>query len=413
MTPVTPPIETQSVAHTAISEPDVPVSAADGVLIAEDGSVDVLRVIAIFTAEWRVGLITAVVVFLIGAAYVVHLPSRYVADTLLLPKNASAAGGGGLSALFSIVQPASPYTTLLTSRGLEDDVVRRANLMPLFHTQSMEAARGALSAMTQIIPGTDGTYTIRVRDESATEAARIANTYVEALRALQESMALQQAEVQRRFFEVQLQREKDALVIAEQDLERTQEGSGVIDVGAQTSIGLSTIAGLRSQVTSLNVRLAALLQSETEQNPEVQTLRSQIAQLQVQERAQEMQGGGNSPVGAAGPASRMPKVNLEYGRKQREVQYHLGLVTSLASHFEDLRLGEGSIGDNFDVIDRAIVPEAPTWPPRRMYLLFAGALSILLGLFAIAIAVAVRRLAADAQHRANLRLIAHSVRGRR
>jgi len=381
--------------------------------VAEDGSIDVLRIVAIFTAEWRIGLITAVVVFLLGVAYVFHLPSQYVADTLLLPKNAAIAGNGGLSAMFSLVQPASPYITLLTSRGLENDVVRRANLTQLFHTQSMETARGALSAMTQIFPGGDGTYTIRVRNESATEAAQIANTYVDALRALQESMALQAAEVQRRFFEAQLQREKDALAAAEQDLERTQEGLGVIDVGTQTAIGLSTIASLRSQITSLEVHLAALLQSETEQNPEVQTVRSQIAQLRAQERAQESQAGDNSPVGAAGPASRMPRVNLAYARKQREVVYHQGLVNSLASHFEDLRLGMGSMGDNFDVIDRAVVPETPTWPPRRMYLLFAGALALLLGLFAIAIAVAIRRLVSDAQQRANLRLIAASVRSRR
>lgn len=388
-------------------------SAAEQAPIVDDGSIDVLRIVAVFTAEWRVGLITAVAVFLMGAAYVFHLPSRYVADTLLLPKNASAGGGGGLSALFSMAQPASPYITLLTSRGLQDDVVRRAGLMQLFHTQSMEAARGALSAVSQIFPGGDGTYTIRVRDESATEAARITNTYVDALRALQESMALQAAEAQRRFFETQLAREKDALVAAEQDLERTQEGSGVIDVGAQTQIGLSTIAGLRSQITGLQVQLTALLQSETEQNPQVQTLRSQIGQLQAQEHAQESQTSGSSPVGAAGPASRMPRVNLEYARKQREVQYHQALVNSLASHFEDVRLGIGSMGDSFDVIDRAVVPENPTWPPRRMYLLFAGVLSLILGFFAIAIAVAVRRLASDAQQRANLRLIAASVRSRR
>ena len=394
-------------------EAGVPAPAAvERGTIADDGSIDVLRIIAVFTAEWRIGLITAAIVFLIGAAYVIHLPSRYVADTLLLPKNA-AAGAGGLSAIFSMVQPASPYTTLLTSRGLEDDVVRRGDLMAIFHTGSMASARATLSAVTQIIPGGDGTYTIRVRDESATEAARIANTYVDALRALQESMALQAAEVQRRFFETQLAREKDALAAAEQDLERTQEGSGVIDAGTQTQIGLSTIAGLRSQVTGLQVRLAALLESETEQNPEVQTLRTQIAQLQAQEHAQEAQSNGSSPVGAAGPAGRMPRVNLEYSRKQREVQYHQALVTSLASHFEDLRLGEGSMGDNFDVIDRAVVPEVPTWPPRRMYLLFAGALSLLLGFFAVAVAVAVRRLVADARQRENLRLIAQSVRSRR
>ncbi len=409
-----PAAERVNYAGAPMGVPADPSLATAGLPTAEeDSGIDVLRIVAIFVAEWRVGLITAVLAFAVGAAYVFHLPSRYVADTVILPKDAPTAGSGGLSAIFATFRPASPYLTLLTSRGLMDDVIRRANLSSVFHTMSMEGARGTLSGMTQIIPGGDGTYNIRVKDQNAVEAARIANTYVDALRALQESMAMQQAETQRRFFEQQLQREKNALAAAEQDLERTQEGSGVVEMGTQTQIGLSAIANTRAQITSLEVRLAALLQSETEQNPEVRTLRSQIGQLEAQERTQESQAGSGGAVGAAAPAGRMPQVNLEYTRKQREVRYHEALVSSLANHFEDLRLGEGSMGDSFDVIDQAVVPENPTWPPRRLYLLLVAAASVLLGCVAIAIAVAVHRILNDQQQRENLRLIAASVRGRR
>ncbi len=376
-----------------------------------DDSVDVLRIIAVFTAEWRVFLLTTAIVFALGAAWVIHLPSRFVANAVLLPKAAPPSlGGGGLTAaVFDNFRPASPYTTLLTSRNLMNDVIRRADLNTVFGTQSMEAARGQLAGMTQIFSGADGTYNITVRDRSATEAARIANTYIDALRAVQENMAEQQAQIQRRFFQTQLNHEREALAAAEDDYERAQESSGIIAADTQTQIGLTTIAGTRAQITGLQVQLSALLQSATEQNPQVQTLRSQIAQLQAQERSQEAGTGSGKATGAAPSAGRMPRVNLEIARKQREVAYHQTLVNSLANQYENLRMGEGNLNDNFDVIDRAIVPEFPTWPPRRLYYLLALAGGIIAGLIASGIAVALRRLLNDPQQRDNLRLIRASV----
>ncbi len=376
-----------------------------------DDSVDVLRIVAAFAARWRVFVLTAVVVFALAAVWVLHLPSLFVANALLLPK-APPPAVGNLSAVFDSFRPASPYVTLLTSRNLLDDVIHRAGLNAVFGTQSMEAARDTLAGMTQIITGGDGTYNILVRNKNAAEAARIANTYIEALRAVQENMAEQQAEVQRRFFQVQLNREREALAEAETDLERTQEGSGIIAPDTQTQIGLSTIAGTRAQITGLQVRLSALLQSETEQNPEVRTVRSQIAQLQAQEHAQESATGAAQGTGAAPAASRMPRVNLEIARKQREVGYHQALVSSLAGQYENLRMGEGSLSDNFDVIDRAIVPEFPTWPPRRFYFLLAGAAALFCGLVAAALAIAIDRLRNDPEQRGNLRLVATSFRRR-
>ena len=133
-----------------------------------------------------------------------------------------------------------------------------------------------------------------------------------------------------------------------------------------------------AQITTLQVQLAALLEGSTEQNPEVQRLRSEIGQLQAQERQMES-GSGGGAAGAASPAGRMPKVNLEYERKLREVKYHEALVTSLANHFETLRMSQGTSNSTFEVIDAAIVPEAPTWPPRRMFLLLLAGASLLLG----------------------------------
>ena len=365
-----------------------------------DDKVDLLRIVALFAAEWRTALITALIAFAIAAIVIVRIPAQYEASAVILPKD---SGGGGsssnLASLFTGVRPGNNYLSLLISRTLRDDVVRRANLLPYFETKSGEAARGRLAGMTKLIAG--DTITIMVRDKDAGMATRIANAYVGALESLQESMTTAQADLQRKFFEQQLQREKD--------LERTQLGSGIVQMETQTQIGLSAIAGVRSQITTLQVQLAALLQGSTEQNPEVQRLRSQLSQLQAQERQMESASGGGA-AGAASPAGRMPQVNLEYERKLREVRSHEALVTSLASHFESLRMGEGTTNNTFDVIDPAIVPESPTWPPRRLFLMAAAAASLLIGLMAVALQLLGRRIWSDPVQRTHLYSIKQNVR---
>ncbi len=372
-----------------------------------DDKIDLLRIVALFTAEWRTGLIAALVMFAVAVIVVVRIPAQYEATAVILPKDQSGGSTSNLASFFTGIRPSNNYVSLLVSRTLRDDVVRRAELLKYFEYRSPEAARGRLSAMTKIFPG--DTITILVRDKDAVMASRIANAYVGALESLQETMTNTQADLQRRFFEQQLQKEKDALAVAEQDLERTQMGLGIVEATTQTQIGLGAIATTRAQITNLQVQLAALLQSSTEQNPEVQRLRSQISQLQAQERQME-NGSGGGGVGSASPAGRMPKANLEYARKQREVRYHETLVSSLANHYETLRMGAGTSNNTFDVIDPAIVPEFPTWPPRRLFFLGAAGASLLLGVIAIALQLLARRVLADPVQRTHLYSIKQNVR---
>ena len=376
-----------------------------------DDKIDLLRIVALFTAEWRTGLIVAMLAFAVATIAIVRIAPQYEATAAILPKDENGGTqGSNLTALFTGVRPTNNVVSLLSSRTLRDDVIRREDLLRVFHTTSHEAARGKLQTMTKITASE--VILLTVRDKDAALAARIANAYVGALESLQESMTTAQQEVQQRFYEGQLQREKDALAAAEGDLEKTQVGSGVVQMDTQTQIGLSAIAATRSQITNLQVQLAAVLQGSTEQNPEVQRLRSQISQLQGQERQMES-GSGGSGVGAAPAAGKMPKVNLEYARKLREVRYHESLVNSLANHFEALRVEAGTSSNTFEVMDPAIVPEFPTWPPRKLFLLAAAGVSLLLGVVGVALQLLTRRILADPVQRTHLSSIKQNVRWRR
>jgi tyrosine-protein kinase Etk/Wzc len=364
-----------------------------------EAGIDVFGLTVALLTEWRLGLVAFLVVSILCIGFVFSLKPQYVATAVLLPQEGHG-DSGSLATFFSNRGPGELYLGLLQSRSVQDSVIERAGLLQLFHTPSLENARESLSGKSSFANGADTLLTISVRDGNAQDAAKIANAYLDALEGLNQSMALQQSSQTTQFFEKQLEQERQQLETAETQLALTQKQTGLVAPDAQTQIGLSAIAATRSDITTRQVQLAALLQSETEQNPQVQTLRSQIAQLKAEET--QLEEGSSSPVGAALPAGKMPQNNLDILRAQREVKYHDALVTSLSSQFETARLNEAFSRSAFQIVDRAVAPERKAWPPRKPYTLACLVFGILMSIVAVVAKLAWLRIAADPDHQSQL-----------
>jgi tyrosine-protein kinase Etk/Wzc len=367
---------------------------------APERGIDIFAVGVAILSEWRLGIVAFAVVTLLCLGFIMALKPQYVATAVLLPEEGHSENGS-LASLFSNHGPGLLYVGLLQSRGVQDNVIEHANLMQLFHVSSMENAREILMSKSSFANGLDTLVTISIRDGNAQDAAKIANGYLDALQNLNQSMALQQSAQTTQFFEQQLESEREKLMVAEQQLATTQKQTGLVAPDAQTQIGLTAIASTRAEISSRQEQLTALQQSETEQNPQVLTLRSQIAQLQAQER--QMEGGrGGSPVGAALPAGQMPENNLDIVRAQREVKYHDALVTSLSNQFETARLNQAFARSAFQVVDRAVVPERKAWPPRKPFFAASLGFAAFMGIVVILARLTWRRIAADPGHQAQL-----------
>lgn len=361
----------------------------------EETSIDLFEVFVRIIAEWKYGLAAAIIVFIVGVICTLRIPPQFEATATILPKQ-SFAESNSLTTLFSGKRPADLYTGLLRSRSVTDNVIRELNLIKTESHQSWEGQRGALLASLTVVVGADGLVRLTVRNTDAQMAMRIANAYLNGLNQQQQTMALSQEVLNRKFYEQQLQIERDALIKAEKDLEQTQLSTGIIQAGSQTSAGLGQIAGLQGQIASMRVQLAGLLQSATEDNPQVKTLRSQIGQMQAQAHAMETA----TPTGAGAPiaAGRMPEANLEYQRKQREVTFHESQLNALALQAQNARLAEASSADAFQVVDYALAPEERSFPPRKTYLIASAIVGFVVGLLLMCLVLVKRKVQADADY---------------
>jgi tyrosine-protein kinase Etk/Wzc len=359
---------------------------------AQEQGIDLLALVASFFIEWRLALRTFVVVLVLGTILVFLLQSRYVATATILPAQGHDQTDS-VAALFSPHSPGTVFTGLLKSRSVANDIIDRAHLLALYRTRSYADARTKLADQSSFEIGADSILTITVKDRDAHNAAMIGNAYLAALDDLNLAMAQDQSRQVQTFFVQQLDQEKADLFQAEDRLEQTQKQTGLVQPETQTQIGLNAIATVRAQIVNLRVQLASVLQSETEENPQVERLRSQIAQLQAQESTMET--GGTSPVGAAPPAGKLPQNSLDILRAQRDVKYHDTLLNSLSNQYEMARLSEDLSRPNFQVIDRAVVPERKSWPPRKLFVLVVFVFAILAGVFAVIVKLLIRRILDD------------------
>jgi capsule polysaccharide export protein KpsE/RkpR len=192
---------------------------------------------------------------------------------------------------------------------------------------------------------------------------------------------LTEAAQRRLFFEQQLTKEKDSLADAEVELERIEERTGLIAPAGQTSVELETIAQTRAAIAGREVQLAALRQSATDQNPDVVRLRSEIDDLQGKLAILERGGGAGNATDM--PKSKVPELQLQYVRQEREVKYHEALFEMIARQYENARLDESRDAPVLQVLDYPSVPDTRSGPPRTLIIVSGLVLGIFIGSAAV------------------------------
>lgn len=365
-------------------------------------------------AKWVVAAFAAVC-FVAAMAAALLLPQSFTARTTLLPpgsqqQSGSAAALGALGALgvlpggLGAKTPDELYVSLLRSDSVLRALDVRFKLQERYSVKSFEQLRKA--APVYITIGSDkktGVITLMVEDKDPAFAADLANAHLGEVSKVLDRLAVTEAQQRRVFFEGQLQKTKDNLVKAEQDLRVVQEKSGVIVLDKQAEALIGSAAQLRAVIAEREVQLKVLKTGATEQNPEVIRLNSELAALRgeltrLESSKRPANGGGNgSGNGGANGAevsaldmavNRLPEAGIAYIRARRELKLQETLLENILRQYELAKLDEAKEGQVLQQIDKAVPPDYRSFPPR-MILVAGGTLA---GLLLGAAWVIVRRL---------------------
>jgi tyrosine-protein kinase Etk/Wzc len=335
--------------------------------------------------------------FALGAALVgvitsLLLPTRYTASTSILPPQQGSSAGaalmaqlGNLGSVASLAggslglkNPNDLQVAMLKSRTVEDAMLDRFHLIDLYKSKRRSDARKKFESFVDIDNGAkDSLIRISVTDRDPQRAEEMANGYVEEFKKLSATLAITEASQRRLFFEQQLAQAKDNLATAEEDLKRTEQKTGLVQLDAQTRATIELLADLRGQVAAKEVQISGMRSFATGENPELQIVEQQLAGLRAQE--QRMGASTEGATNALIPKGNMQEAGLEYIRKLRDVKYYETIFDLLARQYEVAKVDEARQGAVVQIVDRAIVPDRKSSPQRTLIILGSAAFGLFLG----------------------------------
>ena len=180
------------------------------------------------------------------------------------------------------------------------------------------------------------------------------------------------------FLDTQLPKLKEELAAAELDFNRFRQGSGTIDLGEEAKAALQQSVVAQQRVTELMQQRAQLTARLTPAHPSVVALDGQIAAAKTQ-------------VGNLSTQIRtLPKVEQDFLRLTREVQVKTQLYQQLLNSSQQLQIVRASKVGNVRMIDEALPPKSATKPKRKIIVIIAAMLGVVLGLALALLKIALR-----------------------
>jgi uncharacterized protein involved in exopolysaccharide biosynthesis len=366
-------------------------SAGVSPAVAAEEGFDVLEIFLILARHWRLIATTTILFSFFGLAVTLTMAKQYSASASFLVDQDMGAQTG-----LMLFRQNDPTIALLQSQTIATFVLRHTGLAIFEKGEKPGAMQGVsetslanrVRSESTASKSGEGLYILSVEDKLPERAVILANAYVDALQDLGDRMNSESASRTREFYQEQMQTERADLEKAESELKAAQERTGLLQPGSQTGTQLGQIASLRSQIVALEVQRSTLQQSATAENPEMVRLNSQIAQLQS--TVNSLQAKINSPS-----SQNVATQDLEVGRLQRMVDYHQGLLTSLATQFDRARIQETYRVPRVRVVDRAALPLPKTAPKRLLITAFSTAFGFFLGAVLTGILVMRDKLARD------------------
>jgi len=153
-------------------------------------------------------------------------------------------------------------------------------------------------------------------------------------------------------------------------LKTFQEQNKAIRIDDQATAIIQAISQLKGELASREVELGVMLSSQTEQNPQVKSLRQGVAELKGQLQKLEQ-----SPTGKKISddifiaTSDVPDLGIRYARLMRDFKIQETLFELLTKQYEVAKISEAKNMSTIQVLDVAQPPDKKSKPKRSLIVL--------------------------------------------
>ena len=139
---------------------------------------------------------------------------------------------------------------------------------------------------------------------------------------------------------------------------------------------IESLSSLRAHIAAQEVQVQSMRSFATSENPDLVRAEQELSALRGQ--LARLEGGAGKRSFADVPIESVPTAGLEYIRGLREVRYRETLFELLAKQYEAAKIDEARDALIVQRLDRAIMPERKSWPPKTALMLASMLLALLI-----------------------------------
>ncbi len=366
----------------------------------EEDEIDLFELFRVLLKHWKLVVIMPVVVALVVAAYSLTLPNHYKASATIFVHSNSKLGALG-SLPFAGMIPglgggggAEYLMVYLKSRTMSDRIIGRFGIAtnpaivgddpPRPEKIKYDEVVKTVNKIVSVDKDKDGLITIAAETMSATTSAEIAGAYIEYL----SGFARGPQKEKRQFIEQQLAIVSRELETAENEFKAFQDKHKMFAIEKQSESIIENLAKLEAEKVAAGVSLQmqeSLLKSSGSMPELVKVEAQKVAEVaKIDALAKEI---GTVEKSLAA----LPDLALEFARLMRNLRVKEKVFGVLTEQFEIAKIAEAEEGSQFEVIDRAHIPEVKSKPRRSIMVILAGLSAGVLGVFAAFLIEFVRR----------------------
>ncbi len=344
--------------------------------------------------KWRKFIILNLILFvLVSAIVALILPVEYTSTgTILPPQEEAGIELGFLSMLTDLpvgipslpgfVRPGELYLALLRSRSVRDSVIQRLDLMEYFGTQYMTDALTKLAGITNFDLTEENILVIQATDRTPEFSRKIVTTYMEMLDRVNQKIKKTSAQNFREFLEKRLAEADDDLKQAAERVRNFQMDHKIIALEEQTRTAIEMAAKLMAEIQMKEVELHLAEKNLDPTHATVVQLKSQLVEFEKQLDKLEIGAGLNSEDYII-PFSEVPDLAMQYAFLTKDLEVLKAIYTLLTQQFEQAKIQEKKDIPTLRVLDLPNLPDKKSKPQRRLIVMAAAFLSILVSIFVI------------------------------
>lgn len=347
--------------------------------------VSLLSLATVLLRRWRVVAWTTVGVVLLGLVAALLRPDRYTANVVMVPPASQGAATSAVALQLAGLPGmgrlggAGPrlVSVIAQSRSLADSLVAR-----LSGTSGSSGERAAairkLLLRTVVTERPDGSIVVKVTGRDPRLAAEVANAMPPLINSFSVRIGEEAAEHRQEFLEGQLRRARERLDASERRLVAFQRGRNAPEIQEQSRQTIDAASRLQGQITEQELRVSQLRRSATADNPALRSAIGDLDLLRGQLRRMTAGGGGQLFI----PFQESAGLKAEVARLTRAYAQDEKMYVALAASLSEAQVDVQNDLPVLSVLDRALVPTAPSGVGLPMILAVAAVLGVLLGIIA-------------------------------